>query len=257
MNKLLLTIVATGMVFAVSAESAKPQKERMSAIERKAKLEAVVNQRVGGFIERPGTAKGSITYVNCQQKAPKAWIDESMAYFAEVTKFKINYAEGTFDIKNPKVEGNATIFIVDDMVLPVLLIAPENRWALVNIAQIAQEKRPAFFAARTKKELSRAFAYLCGAVGSRYERSLTRGITSQSELDKTPDYELPMDVVQRFWDYMKPLGVLPAQRATYMKACQEGWAPPPTNDVQKAVWEKVHAIPDKPITIEYDPKKDK
>ena len=66
-----------------------------------------------------------------------------------------------------------------------------------------------------------------------------------------------MDVVQRFWDYMKPLGVLPAQRATYMKACQEGWAPPPTNDVQKAVWEKVHAIPDKPITIEYDPKKDK
>ena len=257
MNKLLLAIVATGMVFAVSAESAKPQKERMSAIERKAKLEAVVNQRVGGFIERPGTAKGSITYVNCQQKAPKAWIDESMAYFAEVTKFKINYAEGTFDIKNPKVEGNATIFIVDDTVLPVLLIAPEHRWALVNIAQIAQEKRPAFFAARTKKELSRAFAYLCGAVGSRYERSLTRGITSQSELDKTPDYELPMDVVQRFWDYMKPLGVLPAQRATYMKACQEGWAPPPTNDVQKAVWEKVHAIPDKPITIEYDPKKDK
>jgi len=27
--------------------------------------------------------------------------------------------------------------------------------------------------------------------------------------------------------------------------------PAPTNDVQKAIWEKVHAIPDKPITIEY------
>ena len=257
MNKLLLAIATTGMVFALSAESAEPHKERLSTIERKAKLEAVVNLRVGGFIERPGTSKGSITYVNCQQRAPRAWIDESIAYFSEVTKFKINYAEGTFDIKNPKVEGNVSIFIVEDDGLPTLLIAPENRWAMVNIAPIAQEKRPIFFEQRTKKELSRAFAYLCGATGSKYERSLTRGISSQTELDKNPDYELPMDVVQRFWDYMKPLGVLPAQRATYLKACQEGWAPPPTNDVQKAVWEKVHAIPDKPITIEYDPKKDK
>ena len=257
MNKLLLAILTTGLAFTVSAEPAEPQKERLSTIERKAKLEAVVNQRVGGFIERPGTAKGSITYVNCQQKAPRAWIDESIAYFSEVTKFKINYAEGTFDFKNPKVEGNVSIFIVEDDGLPTLLIAPENRWAMVNIAAIAQEKRPIFFEQRTKKELSRAFAYLCGATGSKYERSLTRGISSQAELDKNPDYELPMDVVQRFWDYMKPLGVVPAQRATYLKACQEGWAPPPTNDVQKAVWEKVHAIPDKPITIEYDPKKDK
>ena len=44
---------------------------------------------------------------------------------------------------------------------------------------------------------------------------------------------------------------------THKKACQEGWAPAPTNDVQKAIWEKVHAIPDKPMTIEFDPKKDK
>ena len=257
MNKLLFAIAAMCMILAMPAESAEPQMKRLSTIDRKVKLEAVVNQRVGGFIERPGTAKGVITYVNCQQRAPKAWIDESIAYFSEVTKFKISYAVGTFDIKNPKVDGNVSIFIVDDEVLPTLLIAPENRWALVNIAQIAREKRPIFFEQRTKKELSRAFAYLCGATASRYERTLTRGITSQEELDKNPDYELPMDVVQRFWDYMKPLGVIPVQRTTYLKACQEGWAPQPTNDVQKAIWNQVHAIPDKPMTIEFDPKKDK
>ena len=257
MNKLFLSVAAISAAFSVIADATAPQTQRLSTIERKAKLEAVVNQRVGGFIERPGTAKGSITYINCQQKAPKAWIDESIAYFSEVTKFKIAYAEGEFNLKNPKIEGNATIFIIEDETLPPILIAPENRWAAVNIAPIAKETRPAFFEARTKKELSRAFAYLCGATGSKYERSLTRGISSQAELDKNPDYELPMDVVQRFWDYMKPLGVLPAQRATYLKACQEGWAPPPTNDVQKSVWNQVHQIPDRPITIEYDPKKDK
>ena len=28
---------------------------------------------------------------------------------------------------------------------------------------------------------------------------------------------------------------------TYRQACIEGWAPAPTNDVQKAIWEKVHS----------------
>ena len=39
-------------------------------------------------------------------------------------------------------------------------------------------------------------------------------------------------------------------------------APKPTfssalYDVQRAIWKEVHSIPDKPITIEFDPKKDK
>ena len=257
MNRTLFPAIALGIAFSVGANAATApgDKPRLSTIERKAKLEAVVNQRVGGFIERPGSGKGSIVYVNCQKKAPKAWIDESMAYFAEVTKFRVNYAEGTFDLKSPKVVGEASIFIIEDETLPAILVAPESRWALVNITPIAKEQRPVFFEQRTKKELSRAFAYLCGATGSKFERSLTRGITSQSELDKNYDYELPMDIVQRFWDYMKPLGVLPAQRATYLKACEEGWAPQPTNDVQKVIWDKVHAMPTEPIKIKPETKK--
>ena len=257
MNRTLFPAIALGIAFSVGANAATApgDKPRLSTIERKAKLESVVNQRVGGFLEKPGTAKGSIVYVNCQQKAPKTWIDESIAYFSEVTKFKVNYAEGTFDIKAPKFDGEVAIFIIEDETLPPILVAPESKWALVNITPIAKEQRPIFFEQRTKKELSRAFAYLCGATGSKFERSLTRGITSQAELDKNYDYELPMDIVQRFWDYMKPLGVLPAQRATYLKACEEGWAPAPTNDVQKAIWEKVHAMPTEPIKIKPETKK--
>ena len=68
---------------------------------------------------------------------------------------------------------------------------------------------------------------------------------------------VPPDVFPRMLHYIGALGIRPVVQATYKKACQEGWAPAPTNDVQKAIWEKVHAIPDKPITIEFDPKKDK
>jgi len=47
--------------------------------------------------------------------------------------------------------------------------------------------------------------------------------------------------------------VTPCIRATYRRACHLGWAPPPTNDVQRAIWEKIKAEkergPTKPITI--------
>lgn len=262
MNRLVIVSLVLASAFAASAESkavaagsvsvAKPavfKLDHLTPAERQAKIVESVNQRAGGFVDRPGSRKGEIFYVNCQKKAPRAWIEESMGYFASMTRFTIGYKEGSFDLKGPKVEGNVTLFVVDDEALPPILVAPENSWAFVNVAPIAQEKRPAFFEARVKKELSRAFAYLCGATGSRFQRSLTRGIVKQADLDQNPDYSVPMDVVQRFRDYMAPLGVTPGQRVTYMKACQEGWAAQPTNDVQKAIWKKVHELPTAPIKI--------
>ena len=62
MNKIIFAATAIAVAFAAqadtSADSTQPaQKERLNTLERKAKLEAVVNQRVGGFLEKPGTAR--------------------------------------------------------------------------------------------------------------------------------------------------------------------------------------------------------
>ena len=219
---------------------------------------AAFERRTGGQVTRPGTQKGEIVYVNCQTRADRTWIEASVAYFAKETRFKVTLRDGeAFDLKSPKVEGNATLFVIDDVGLPPLLVAPDSRWTAVNVAPIAEEKRPAFFEARVKKMLTRGFAFLCGATNSQFPRSLTRGLATMADLDKNPDLSLPIDVLQRFRAYIEPLGVEPAFVTTYRKACQEGWAPAPTNDAQRAIWEKVHAIPDKPMTIEFDPKKDK
>ena len=52
---------------------------------------------------------------------------------------------------------------------------------------------------------------------------------------------------------LNALGFKPRRRLTYRRACQEGWAPAPTNEFQKAVWEQVKADkergPANPITI--------
>jgi hypothetical protein len=48
-------------------------------------------------------------------------------------------------------------------------------------------------------------------------------------------------MVEFYVTYLKSLGVTPAEMTTYRKACREGWAPAPTNDIQKAIWEQVKA----------------
>ena len=50
-------------------------------------------------------------------------------------------------------------------------------------------------------------------------------------------------------------GVTKSKMTTYLKACQEGWAPAPTNDYQKAIWEETRKLPEKPLQIKFDPKK--
>jgi hypothetical protein len=42
------------------------------------------------------------------------------------------------------------------------------------------------------------------------------------------------------------LGLGRVQKMTYRRACAEGWAPAPTNEYQKAVWDAVKARKAKP-----------
>ena len=202
---------------------------------------------------KPGSQQGEVVYVNCQSRAPEAWIKFSMDYFAQETKFKITLQNGKFTLPKPDIAGNASLFIVDDPGLPPLLFAPESWWAVVNVACLATDDRK-LFESRVKKELSRGFAFLCGGAESQFPDSLM-SVANTAMLDKQEDHRLPIDVLDRFCDMMKNAGVTPAHYDEYLYACQEGWAPPPTNEAQKAIWDKVHAIPKNPIKIEFDPKK--
>ena len=52
-------------------------------------------------------------------------------------------------------------------------------------------------------------------------------------------------------------GMRPYKRTTYLKACEEGWASPPADEYQKAIWDMVHALPSQPIKIKPETTKQK
>ena len=158
--------------------------------------------------------------------------------------------------------ASAAVFVMSDPALPVLLAAPEEHWALVNVAAMAEGLPSgilgeAMMKTRFRSELWRGFALACGGQSSMSSVSVFNA-ADMASLDTTDASAISYDVVQRAGNYLRnALRVTPPRIVTYRIACQEGWAPAPTNDVQRTIWNQVHAIPDKPITIEFDPKRDK
>ena len=217
----------------------------------KARLQEVIYKRTGGKLKKPGVQRGRLVYVNAQKRAPEKWLVENAKVFAENSHLEIQVVEGEFSFPEPKIVGEASLFVIDDPKLPSLLHAPEARWTMVNVAPLATGagEKPAYFAARVQKQLTRGFALLAGTQTSNYPNSLLGCVTNPDGLDHFTDCRLPVDILARFVPYVAGYGVTPYVVSTYRKACQEGWAPQPTNDVQKAIWDEVHELPSEPITI--------
>ena len=137
-----------------------------------------------------------------------------------------------------------------------MLAAVEDRWAVVNVRKRAEgfgseEAKNKFMPGRSQKEVLRALAAVGGGLTSRYPNNIM-GIAKLADLDICP-VVLPGDTMNAVRRHLEKDGVMPAVKSTYRQACLEGWASAPTNEIQKAIWDQVHSIPDKPIKIEFDP----
>ncbi len=225
-----------------------------------------VIERTGGFLERPSKTKGRIVFVNTQKTVAADELAPVAAQLSRTLHVKIELVTGDpVSIEKAKTsvssiqDAKAAIFIVENSECqdPVL-VSPESRWAIVNVAPLSADKaKKPYIAARARKEMARAFSMLCGAFDSTYSDSLMGAVSKPTELDAFTDFMPPMDIAGRVRKYLVKIGVPTQSLVSYRTACKEGWAPPPTNDIQKVVWNQVHQIPDKPITIEFDPKRDK
>lgn len=218
-------------------------------------------KRVGGHLNVPNSQKGKIVVFNAQKKVALADYRAGMDQFAQDTKFKVEYADceavtpaNASDIKE-KGGANVAVFLVEcDKCPNTMLVAPDARWAIVNVAAVTKDaKNGVFAAARTRKVLLRAFLCAAGAMDSQYNGSMMSPIKTPADLDKIVE-DPPLDAMMRAEKTMRFVGLAPLERTTYLDACQEGWAPQPTNEYQKAIWDQVHAVPSDPIKIKFDPK---
>ena len=223
----------------------------------------------GEDVVKPNSQQGKIVFVNAQSKLSQAEIETAVAALYKSAKFKFEVVAGSAGDKRPidraasacsDFKAQIAVIVVDDGETPAVLVAPEDQWAIVNVSKLDKGLTPGplyarLFAARCRKEIIRTFSLLCGGGASQFPGNMM-ATPSIEELDSVQEF-IPIDMESRWTEYLASHGVKPAYIRTYQQACKEGWAPAPTNDIQKAIWNRVHAIPDKPMTIEFDPKKDK
>ena len=220
-------------------------------------------RRTGGQIVKKGTFTGKIAFIDTQDAVPFEVAQKVAKLFADTVEINVvaeKAAKGRPEALLKASGANVAVVIVNDSDTPAMLLAPEDRWGVVNVAKLvddlpSENAKAKFRPTRAGKEMVRAFSLLCGGGSSQFPGNMMNAPTLR-QLDLTVD-TIPMDMVGYYQEFLKPLGVTPREYTTYKRACREGWAPNPTTDIQKAIWEKVHQLPDRPIKIEFDPKTDK
>jgi len=95
---------------------------------------------------------------------------------------------------------------------------------------------------RLIKQLWRATGLVFGAgYSQQFPTSVMQPARSLDALDKISGTTYATDTVQGILRSAIRLGVAGYQRFTYKQACEQGWAPAPTNQWQRAIWDAVKA----------------
>ena len=255
-------IVAFGMYAACLGQYV-PEKHRLTpeqARERRAKMNM---KRFGGMIRKPGSAHGKVVFLNAQRTVSRADVKPALDVIEERIHPILEWKESDGPVKahNPtdalkSAGADIGVVLVEDADSAGLITAPECGWAVVNVAALGDADCPRErLAHRVRIEALRAFALVGGAAFMQRDQIVMRpDIMVAKDLDMIKEENYGIDVAYAISGGLPRRGVTPWLETTYKKACEEGWAPEPTNDVQRAIWEKVRAVPDKPITIEFDPK---
>ena len=256
-----VAIAAPAPVKKLTAEEIKARQEafaKLSPEERQKAIEegrAHFLERTGGYVRNTTGQKGRVLVANAQKAVPLDGVRKSVTKLAEQMKIAIDIedVDGADTAKTASLlkdrKANAVVYIVETGKSP-LLVSPDECWATVSVSALGDLNA----ASRLEKETMRALTFLCGGTASGYPNPMTYPVTDVRQLDLIDAPDLPIDVIQRMLMYLEKLGVTPYKQATYRTACKQGWAPAPTNDVQKAIWDKVHEMPSEPIKIKPETK---
>ena len=148
----------------------------------------------------------------------------------------------------------AVLAFVEAKDFPTIISAPENSFAVVNLHNLKVDKpSEERLNERLRKEFWRGLGFTLGAANSMMGGCVMQPVTSLSDLDRMKSRRFGSDAAIRVIHSLPAYGIEKFERMSYADACEAGIAPAPTNDLQKAIWEKVHTPPTNPLKIEFDP----
>lgn len=217
----------------------------------------------GGYVKKQNSSKGKIVILNAQKEIDSSELKQCISIIKQDIKPEILWHDvKEISLPNPlssikNANGNIGVVIINNVNYPSLLTAPEEGWSIINVASLAIDKpNSKKLASRVRKEILRGFALAAGcSFMARGPFVLRPNVRRPRDLDFIKEECYGIDAIRTLSYSMRYYGIVPWIVTTYENACSLGWAPAPTNEYQKAIWDKVHAAPENPMKIEFDPKK--
>lgn len=216
-----------------------------------------VLEKTGGFVDV--AAQGVSVWVVDARNNVGGAPDQFAEVFANLSKTNVQVEKTPLKndqcpakmIINCRAASKAmyAIAVIDDEKSSGLVVLPEERVAIVNAAKYKEGNDPVRREERIHKELWRALGFVAGVGYAPYKNDVLQPVYSVPELDSLVYQVMQPMNFQKIYTYMKNFGVTRARHIPYKLAVMEGWAAQPTNEYQKAIWDKVHEIPTEPITI--------
>lgn len=232
-TSLIIAALAASAAFAELPKDLKdlsPQERRQVLLERR-KANA---KPTGGLLERPSALPSKVISVDNSQKALEdAVVAPLVAAARRTTRLPIEL-NGTNRV-------SVTIEICKCEKLPALGIFPEDKKAVVNVAKLSADNPSAeVLSSRVEKEIVRAALMV---LGSGYSPTVCYAtpVFSLADLDKMSPRNVSPDTMMHI-SATSRLGIQTISYASYRKAAEEGWAPAPTNDVQRAILKEVDSV---------------
>ena len=209
--------------------------------------------RGGGMLFRRGEG-GSIRFLDMRRDrtpslaAEAEHVSRFTTAWADVAE--VEPAEGrdgfrtARDVLATNEEVRIAIAVVEEGAdAPTLLVCPEDRVAVLNVDRLRVDlpaDNPGAFASRLKKEIWRAVAFAADGFDIDYPCVL-KAVASPSDIDAIEMEMFCPPVSAKVARYARKVGVAPLRMYPYAAAVKQGWAPAPTNDVQRAIWDAVRA----------------
>ena len=212
---------------------------------------------LGGDIAVWPKDPGRFLFVNSQKRVDSATLGKPIERLCSDFAVNIVKVDGAApDIRTIPASlnglgANGAIWIVDDPALPISLTAPENGWGILNVAPLlADSPDAAKLEKRVSKFVFRTFANINGIGDSAMMPAcVMKQAVGVEGVDSLVCATYSPEACAKIASFLAMSGYKRCNVGTYYDACEEGWAPPPTNAVQKAIWDKVHQLPTKPLTI--------
>lgn len=194
--------------------------------------------------------------VNAQKKVDDAVISRLVSATLNQFNIDIRYIKGNAPqvenagAKLKELGANGAMWIIDNPNYPITLGACEDGWAYVNVFPLATEAEVKKTESRLLSAICRIFANIHNVGDSMMMPACvmrpSRGVKG---LDNLVCHEYSPEAIGKVSAGLRAAGYKTANIGTYYDACEGGWAPAPTNAVQKKIWDEVHQLPTKPLVI--------